>query len=255
MQKSDIPRPSDIIVAMLVLTRLPMPAVSDAALARVAPATWAFPLAGVMVAGLGALAGYGVVAAGLPAAVAAGVLLAVQIMASGAMHEDGLADVADGFWGGYTVKRRLEIMKDSMIGSYGVIALILSIGLRWVALTALVVHAPEVAVAVAALSRAGLPALMRLLPPARDDGMSHDIGAPPIFTCLLSALVGYGLAAMIAGGFVALIATGGVIAGLVIAALVAKWKIDGQTGDVLGASQQLGDIIALSLLASLAAQM
>lgn len=255
MQKSDIPRPSDIIVAMLVLTRLPMPAVSDAALARVAPGTWAFPFAGVAVAGLGALAAYGVVMAGLPPAVAAGVFLAVQIMASGAMHEDGLADVADGFWGGFTVKRRLEIMKDSMIGSYGVIALILSIGLRWVALTALVASAPEVGVAVAALSRAGLPALMRILPPARDDGMSHDIGAPPLVACFLSALLGYGLATLIAGGFVALIAAGGAIAGLVIAGTVARIKIAGQTGDVLGASQQLGDIIALSLLASLAGHM
>lgn len=255
MQKSDIPRPSDIIVAMLVLTRLPMPSVSDAALARVAPATWAFPLAGIPVAGLAALAGHGVIMAGLLPAVAAGVLLMVQIMASGAMHEDGLAKAANGFWNGDTVKRRLEIMREDMIGSFGVIALILSIGVRWVALTALVASAPQVAVACAVMSRAFLPVLMRIQPPARDDGMSHDIGAPPVLACLMAALVGAGAATLIAGGFVTIIATAGAIVGVVIAGLVARAKIAGQTGDVLSAAQQLGDTIALCLLASLATNM
>ncbi len=255
MQKSDLPRPSDIIVSMMVLTRLPMPSVSDAALARVAAATWAFPLAGVLVAGLAALAGHGVILAGLLPAVAAGVLLAVQIMASGAMHEDGLARVANGFWNGETIKRRLEIMRDDAIGSFGVIALVLSIGVRWVALTALVASAPQVAVACAVMSRAFLPMMMRVQPPARDDGMSHDIGAPPVLTCLLAICVAAGLATLIAGGFVTIIATAGALGGAVIAGLVARVKIDGQTGDVLSAAQQIGDIIALCLLASLTVNM
>ncbi len=64
--------------------------------------------------------------------------LGLLAMMTGAMHEDGLADTVDGFWGGWTVQRRLEIMKDSHIGSYGVIALVLSLGLRWMALSAAV---------------------------------------------------------------------------------------------------------------------
>ena len=62
---------------------------------------------------------------------------AAQALATGALHEDGLADSVDGFWGGATRERRLEIMKDSRIGSYGALALILSVLIRWTALSAL----------------------------------------------------------------------------------------------------------------------
>ncbi|WP_338320010.1 adenosylcobinamide-GDP ribazoletransferase, partial [Bradyrhizobium ottawaense] len=99
----------------------------------------------------------------------------------GALHEDGLADTADGLGGGRTRERKLEIMRDSRIGTYGVCALILSFGLRWSALAAI---ADPLLVAFAlcaahAAARAGVPAFMSLVPPARPDGLSASAGSPP----------------------------------------------------------------------------
>ncbi len=111
-----------------------------AATARGALAAWAYPLVGVVVGGLGAVTGALALWLGLPAPLAAGLVLLAMIAVTGALHEDGLADTADGFWGGWDRARRLEIMKDSQIGSYGVIALILSLGLRWSALGVLIAH-------------------------------------------------------------------------------------------------------------------
>ena len=100
----------------------------------------------------------------------------------GAMHADGLADCADGFWGGWTIERRLEIMKDSHIGAYGVIALILIIGLQWQIVAALM--QAEIAfialISAAVLSRAPLPLIMARIPNARGSGLSHqtaDVGS------------------------------------------------------------------------------
>ncbi|MEC7259603.1 MAG: adenosylcobinamide-GDP ribazoletransferase, partial [Pseudomonadota bacterium] len=153
-------RARDILVALALLTRLPLPRLPDAAFQHQARVVWAFPLAGLIVGGLGALAGMLALHAGLPATVAAGLALVVHCAATGAMHEDGLADTLDGLWGGHTRERRLEIMKDSTVGAYGAIALVLSLGLRWALFAALLPVAPGAIVAAACLSRAGMPVLM-----------------------------------------------------------------------------------------------
>ena len=113
----------DLRLALGLLTRLPLPSTPD--MARGAQAAWAWPLAGLAPAALAALAMALGSALGVLPGVAAALGLAVSVMVTGAMHEDGLADTADGLWGGWTPERRLEIMKDSRIGAYGVIALIL----------------------------------------------------------------------------------------------------------------------------------
>ncbi|MEM8578904.1 MAG: adenosylcobinamide-GDP ribazoletransferase, partial [Pseudomonadota bacterium] len=109
------------LLAALLLSRLPLPRVPDAAFAEGARAVWAYPVVGLLLgafaAGIGALAPTPVIGAGLA--------LAAMAMMTGALHEDGLADTADGLWGGQSRARRLEIMKDSRIGAYGVLALIL----------------------------------------------------------------------------------------------------------------------------------
>ncbi|MFT7596440.1 MAG: adenosylcobinamide-GDP ribazoletransferase, partial [Paracoccaceae bacterium] len=133
---------SDVAVAFVLLTRLPLPTLPDHAFARQAHAAWAFPLVGLVVALLAGGMGWAALRLGLPASIAAGLVLGAQIMLTGAMHEDGLADTADGLWGGFNADRRLEIMKDSAIGTYGVLALILSLGLRWAALTLLLPISP-----------------------------------------------------------------------------------------------------------------
>ncbi|TNF58733.1 MAG: adenosylcobinamide-GDP ribazoletransferase, partial [Rhodobacteraceae bacterium] len=177
--------------------------------------------------------------------------LGTQALLTGAMHEDGLADMADGFWGGRSPQRRLEIMADSRIGTYGVLALVFSVGLRWVALAAVLpVLGPLVLIGLAALSRAGLPSVMTALPHARPGGLSAGVGRPPALTAGLAILVGLGLAGVTCGAATWALFPAMALAAFGIAAL-ARARIGGQTGDVLGATQQISEIAGLLVLAAL----
>jgi len=238
----------DILAAFGLLTRLPLPPHRPVG----APAAWAWPIVGMVVGGIAGLAGW--VTQGLGAGVAAGVVLATQAMLTGAMHEDGLADTADGLWGGWTRERRLAIMKDSHIGSYGVLALLLVTLVRWSALTALIAGGQWAAVIVAgALSRVPMAVLMALMPNARRSGLSQAVGRPafgPVMTAMVLAL---GAGTLLVGPVATLQAA--LLAAMPCAALalVARAKIGGQTGEILGAAQQLAEAAVLAaLVASIA---
>ena len=246
MQKNDIIR--DIALALVLLTRLPLPALPKPWFQHQAQAAWAFPLAGLAVTLPACTVALFAQSLGLPDSIAAGLLVTVQIVLTGAMHEDGLADTADGFWGGFTPERRLEIMKDSQIGTYGVLALIVSIGLRWLALTAVLatigVWAP---LGLALLSRAVMPVLMFSLPNARNSGLSQSVGRPSAALMI----IGLFLALMISGTIIG-ICTVAIAAAMglttVSIALIARAKIGGQTGDVLGAGQNIAELTGLLVL-------
>lgn len=247
----------DLPVAFALLTRLPLPPLPDAGFARQARAAWAFALVGAVVALLAGGIGWLALLAGLPGAAAAGLVLLVQITATGAMHEDGLADTADGLWGGWSVERRLEIMRDSAIGTYGVLALILSLGLRWVALDVLLEGPPGAGLATlivaAAVSRGLMPAVMTALPHARKTGLSHSVGRPGWKVSGVAA--GSGLAiALAVCGIAALVPIGLACIGVAVVALTARAKIGGQTGDILGACQQVAEIAVLLSFAAMLGQ-
>lgn len=248
-QEDDIIALADLPAALGLLTRLPVQVDPKQVAARGARAAWAWPLVGVVTGGLGALTGAAATAVGLPTAVAAGLVLAVLVGVTGALHEDGLADCADGFWGGQDRTRRLEIMKDSRIGAFGVIALALSLGLRWAAIAALIdAQAPWLSLAAAGmLSRAPMAALSAYLPYARAGGLSRAVGRPPAQAVWLGVGLAVLLALVVAGwtGLAAAFVAGA--AGLATG-LVARAKIGGQTGDVLGAAQQLAEIAVLCVL-------
>ena len=232
------PAPERSRLALALLTRLPV-RVSDAT--RGARAAWAWPLAGAVLGGLAALAGGGMLALGLPAPVAALGALAALVMLGGGLHEDGLADSADGIWGGWTVARRLEIMRDSRIGSYGVIALVLTLGLRAVALGLIfaggALAGAAALIAAAMLSRAAMAGVMAALPPARTDGLGRSQGRPPPATVLLAAALA-GLGAVALTGWAGLVAAGAAALAALAVARLARARIGGQTGDILGAVQQ-----------------
>ncbi|WP_170412275.1 adenosylcobinamide-GDP ribazoletransferase [Ruegeria atlantica] len=238
----------DFPLSLVLLTRLPIPRLPEKVFSRQADAAWAFPLVGVVVGLLACAFGWLAVASNLPAFASAAILVAVLVIATGAMHEDGLADTADGFWGGYTTERRLEIMKDSHIGAYGVLTLIFTQLLR-VALiaTLLTVNGFTGILAACIVSRAFMPVLMSALPNARNSGLSHSVGDPKAKT----AAMGFGVAVVLSW---LLIGPGTVIPTLFAAlisfalALTAKAKIKGQTGDVLGATQQLAELAFLTAL-------
>ena len=201
---------------------------------------------------------------GLPGSIAGLLALAALIVLTGAYHEDGLADVADGLFGGNTRERRLEIMRDSRIGAYGTIALILSLGLRWAALVALLdgptglLGATTALVATQAASRAVPAGLVATLTPARPDGLAAKLGRASAGSAArrhawLSAALGGGIALLAVAavsplGLILALAFGAA-AGAALAAL-ARAKVGGYTGDVLGAGQQAVEIVALIALAA-----
>ena len=233
---------------MGLLTRLPI-SVGRQAAARGAQSAWAYPLVGVVVGAIAALTAATVLSVTGSAAVAAGFALIAMAASTGALHEDGLADTVDGFWGGWEIERRLEIMKDSRIGTYGVLALVFSVGLRWVALTDVIAGGGLVAalLALGTLSRAPMVAMMFLLPNARAGGLSQSVGRPGRNTTLLGLGLALGTGLLMIG-FSAISAL--FVLGLVVLVMLslAKAKIGGQTGDVLGATQQISEIAVLLVL-------
>ncbi len=123
-------RVNDLKIGFIFLTRLPLPHQQPIAKGDLSQALWTAPIVG---AGLGLLGAgvYGLAQSlHLPPLPAAALAVAATVVVTGGLHEDGLADVADGFGGGATRERKLEIMHDSRIGTYGVCALILSFLLR-----------------------------------------------------------------------------------------------------------------------------
>ncbi len=238
------PKILDLAVAFALLTRLPLPHLPDSGFANQARAGWAFGLVGAVVGLIAGVVGLFAMWLGLPDGAAAGLALMAMIVVSGAMHEDGLADTVDGLWGGWTVGRRLEIMKDSAIGTYGVLALVVSLGLRWVAIGELLPHGIAPLIAAGAVSRGLLPGVMAALPYARRDGLARSVGAPDRRVAIAAAAVGGGLALVIAGGAAVV---PGILAGIGVAlvARIARVRIGGQTGDILGACQQIAEIAML----------
>jgi len=241
--------PDDILSALGLLSRLPVPAMDTD---HGAGAAWAYPLAGLILGALAALAGVTAHAIGLPPALSALLVLAALILLTGAMHEDGLADTADGIGGGWSREQRLDIMRDSRIGTYGVLALILAFAARWAALWLMFEAGPGTAAAAiltaCTLSRATMPALMARLPLARDSGLAHGVGQVSERTAGLAIAIG-SAAALIFTGWGVFGALIGVAATTLAVGYLAKTALGGQTGDVLGAAQQTAEIaILFSLL-------
>lgn len=235
-----------LAAAAAFLTRVPFaaPAEGDWQLARSA---WAFPLVG---AGVGAVAALVFLAAqliGLGDWAAALLAVAAGLALTGALHEDGLADTADGLLGGRDPEHRLAIMRDSRHGTFGVLALVLSVALRAAALAQIgeAVYAGLALVAAHAASRALLPAALWALAPARADGLGAAAGRPGAAPAVAAAAIGAAIALAGLGplrGVAALVLAG---AAVLAAAASARRRIGGYTGDVLGAFEQIGEIVIL----------
>ncbi|HEV2155152.1 adenosylcobinamide-GDP ribazoletransferase [Bradyrhizobium sp.] len=243
---------ADLRMAASFVTILPVASSKPAADGAVARATWALPLAGLLVGLAGAFVYKVASRFGLTPNLAALLALATTALITGALHEDGLADTADGLGGGRTRDRKLEIMRDSRIGTYGVCALILSFGLRWSALAAIASPwAVTLALCAAhAAARAGVPAFMSLVPPARPDGLSASAGVPPGRSVAIAFALGTLALALALGpgkALVSLILLS--LAGLLLARLAIR-QIGGQTGDILGAFEQTGEILILLVAAA-----
>ena len=240
-------RGRELQAGILFLTRLRYGAPGPVDGAMIGRAAWAFPVAGIVVGIVGAVV-YGLaIELGVPFWPAAALCVASTMTLTGCLHEDGLADTIDGFGGGKTREQKLSIMRDSRIGTYGVCALAIATLLRVSALALLGAPGPVTAVLIAAhgAGRAVMPAFMALLPPARGDGLSATAGQPPLGSTAAAAVLGVLILLLCLGfghGLAALIA-------LAIAAALVGWlslhQIGGQTGDVLGAAEQVSEIVIL----------
>jgi adenosylcobinamide-GDP ribazoletransferase len=244
-----------ILYALQLLTRLPTPELGAPAPDSQARAAKYFPLVGILVGALVAmvlLLGRRVFGGAVPPllAIGAGILL------TGAFHEDGLADAADGLGGGSTPKRRLEIMKDSRIGTYGVIALVLVLALKAAALDQI---APPIAAAIIAAHAGGRAACVIVMARLRYAGdpdaaklrpAAVTVTVPEMLIAIVIAVLP--LLLMPATGALTGLALGGMAAAGV--ALSAKARIGGYTGDVLGAVEQVfeaGFLVGASILGGL----
>jgi len=244
---------NDLRAALRFLTRLPLkPAPAEGADPPLGRAVRAFPLVGGLI-GLLAGAVYAIASGlGLPDIVAAVLAAGALALATGALHEDGLADMADGFGGGESRMDKLAIMRDSRIGVYGVIALVVVLAAKVGAIAdieraGLVIAAM---VSAAAVSRAAMPAIALWMEPARSDGLASTAGRPPA----PQVWTGLGLALVLAVG---LLAWTGLVAFLVagLGAAFVAWlaarQVGGHTGDVLGGAQQIAEVLFLLALAAL----
>lgn len=237
-------RLAEVQLAVMLLTRLPAGRMAVAP--SIGAAAWAFPLVGALVGGVSAAVLFAAMAVGIAPGMAAGIALAAGILVTGGLHEDGLADVADGFGGGRDRARKLEIMRDSRIGSYGGLALILSLGLRWQAIALLAVESPKLAafalIALAVSSRAGLPLALLWMPAARSEGMGKSAAGTTLLRALAAiAIAALTLAVLVGPATALLVLTVQAVVQLGFARLALR-QIGGQSGDVLGAMQQLAEI-------------
>ena len=244
-----------LVVGFLFLTRLRLPAPPDWPEDAVARAAWTFPVVGAVIGLFGGAAIVLGLGLGLPSMASVVLGLAATMLLTGALHEDGLADTVDGLGGGRDRERKLEIMRDSRVGSYGVLALILSVGLRAIALTALLDQEPTLldqvpvllcAMAAAhAVSRAGLPAIMHGLDPARKTGLGAGAGRPAAPVAQLAAAIGLAVALVTLGWWRGIFAVAVAAAAVAGTAMLARRQIGGYTGDVLGAAQQVAEVAVL----------
>ena len=249
MSNSDtwFPKWGDIPAAIGLLSRLPVWVDTQQAQAHGAHPSWAYGLAGALFGALAALAALVGLVLGLPSLAIGMLVVGTTAWITGAMHYDGLADSLDGLWGGWSPKQRLDIMKDSHIGVYGVVGLICILGLQAALYGQMAKHSLWPILGVMALSRAIMVPLMTALPNARGEGLSASVGRPAHQTAIVAVALGGAIAAL-TGAWPALI--GAPLGGLAVAA-IAKRKIGGQTGDILGASQQCAETCALISLIAL----
>jgi adenosylcobinamide-GDP ribazoletransferase len=243
----------DVRIATAFLTRLPMPHPDGMPPEALVRAFRAFPFVGAAIGLAIGLLYLGLLAIGLPNFAAAALALGGGALLTGALHEDGLADMADGFGGGRDRAAKLEIMRDSRLGTYGAMTLMVSFAAKFSALatlpTALVVPG---LIACHALARGILPAMVIVLPSARQQGLAANSGTPTQATAVIAAGSALAIAVLLLPWTYALAAA--LVASICACAigLLALRQIGGHTGDVLGAAEQVAETSILLLLAAIA---
>lgn len=235
-------RLQQLVLALVFLTRLPLGRFLPARIVPLSQSLWAFPLIGVLIGLIAALPLWALGPGLLPAVLS--VTLAVWF--TGALHEDALADFADAA-GGKDRDDRLRIMRDSAIGSYGVMALILCTAIR---IAAIAQVSPLAVIAAAVAGRTAIVFAMAILSPARSDGLGKSAGKPNLANIAIASLIG-GLTLLFLGRAGIAAAIAGLIALGVVIQKAKQW-LGGQTGDVLGTASIITETAVLAVLSIIA---
>ena len=240
----------DLRLAVGMLTRVPMAHPDGPTPPYLARAHRVFPIVGAAIGGAIGLIYLLLAAIGVPSLASAALALGGGMLLTGAFHEDGLADLADGFGGGRDKTQKLEIMRDSRLGTFGALVLLVAFTAKVAALAALP-HASVVTALIAAhaLSRGPLPAVTLFLPYAREGGLAATAGKiePPVAVIAAAFAVAIAFICLpVSDALMAVIVT---IAAVAAIALLARRQIGGYTGDVLGGAQQVAETALLLLLA------
>jgi len=249
------------LTAVQFFTRIPVPAWVGHSAQQLEQAARYFPLVGICVGALAAAALWLGVQV-LPLSLAVGLSMAASIFATGAFHEDGLSDFADGMGGGHSREKMLAIMKDSRVGVYGVIALVLVLLLKYLALMELCGAQPPLLVVAAlvaahAVSRLMATSIMLTQRYIRDDDSARakpaaqQISPVSFAIALLTGLAALGIL-LAAGAHIATILAA--VSAAFLMRVYLAWQLQkrlgGYTGDCLGAVQQLSELaFYLGLLA------
>ena len=241
----------DCQMAAMILTRVPMQ-IDYPPDRNIAMSYWAFPLIGILVAGISAVPGAILLLAGVPALAVAAVMLGVAALLTGGMHEDGLADMADSL-GGHDPASRLQIMRDSRIGAFGVIALVLVLVIKLACLAELAQQGVTTLIgawlAASVLSRAMMALQAWSYPPPDESGFAHSVGRPDQKTMLIAMGLGLGLAVLLSASLMVFLAAGFAVLITFLIGAAFHWHLGGINGDGLGATQMLSAAVIFMVMA------
>jgi len=206
-----------------------------------------YPFVGLLLGWILVGANYGL-SLMLPPPVRAGLVLALWVLLSGALHLDGFLDSLDGLFGGYTTEMRLEIMRDERVGAYGLAGGVLLMILKYAALISMPAFTPMLML-IPVLSRWGMAGSLILFPYAREKGLGREIKNHTGFTQLAVATLTALAAAWLTASWMGLLAAGLTAALTMITCLLILRKLPGMTGDLYGA---VNELLELSLLVAAA---
>ncbi|MEM8877477.1 MAG: adenosylcobinamide-GDP ribazoletransferase [Pseudomonadota bacterium] len=249
---------ADLRGTLSFFTRLPMPGTTDHGPPDFGRAARTAPLAGAVVGLVGGAVFASVAMMGLTPFVAAFAAIGATIIVTGGLHEDGLADTADGL-GAFDRERRLDIMRDSRIGSYGVLALIVTIGAKAALLAQITGESGILGVVAAMVAIEGTSRLAALYPlhalsPARSDGLAHSANAPDRGAMIQGMIMAIVLVIVCIVPTIGIVATVlAVVAAIAIALAGTRWAdhmLGGHTGDIAGAIQQTTVLVMLAAIAA-----
>ena len=240
----------EIRLAIGFFTRLPLKSPPG----QLAEAARAFPIAGAVVGLIGAGIYFLAMELGLSGLLAALLAVAATVIVGGALHEDGLADFADMLGVRGDRDRKLSVMRDSRIGSYGVLALGFTTAIKVSALVALGEPRMVAGALIAAhvCGRAVLPVIMRSLPLARTAGLAADAGKPTAAATYQGLGVALLISAFACGPGAALVSLVVAIVAAFLVCEIARRQIGGYTGDVLGAAQEIAQLAIFINIVTLA---